>query len=345
MYKLAIIGDGYTAAELLRLLAFHDALQTVCILSLEHAGMRIDQIYPSLAGFSDLVCVPSDIKMLKGNCDAAFLALPHGVSGPIVRQLLEWGIRCVDLGADFRLKDTNIYKDYYGLDHQEPELLVQAVYGIPELYREQIKKAVLVANPGCYPTSAIIPLVPLLENRLLEQDPVVIDSKSGVSGAGRELRASSHFCEVHEGIRPYGVGSHRHGPEIAQELGLAAGNPVEVYFTPHLVPMNRGILSTIYGRLRPDVTEEQVRSCLIDKYDAEPFIKILAPGSMPHTKWVYGSNQVHIGIYVDNRTGQLIIGSVIDNLTKGASGQAIQNMNLVLGLEETRGLTVPGLFP
>ena len=345
MIKTAIIGDGYTAVELLRLLAFHNSIKAEYILSLDFAGDSIEQMYPNLAGYSDLVCVTSDIGLLKDNCEAAFLALPHGVSVPIVKQLLAWDIKCVDLGADFRLQDTGTYLQYYGLHHQEPLLLKQAVYGIPELKREQLKNTSLVANPGCYPTSAIVPLAPLLKNQLLDEQPLIIDSKSGVSGAGRELKASSHFCEVNEGIRPYGVGFHRHGPEIAQELSLAAGRTVELYFTPHLVPMNRGILSTIYGRLRPGVREEDVRACLTEQYGMEPFITILASGIMPHTKWVYGSNQVHIGLYADKDSGQLIIGSALDNLTKGASGQAIQNMNLLLGLDETEGLRIPGLFP
>ncbi|MDR1616560.1 MAG: N-acetyl-gamma-glutamyl-phosphate reductase [Syntrophomonadaceae bacterium] len=344
MYKLAIIGDGYTAAELLRLLTYHKQLRAVKVLSVDFIGKRMDQIYPQLLGFSDLICEPSRIDDIKGACDAAFLALPHGFSVPIVKQLLEWNIKCVDLGADFRLEDTKIYEEYYQLEHEEPELLKKAVYGIPELYREQIKRTDLVANPGCYPTSAIIPLAPLLESGLIE-DNIIIDSKSGVTGAGRELRPSSHFCEVNEGISPYGTGVHRHGPEIAQELSRAAGKKLDVTFTPHLLPINRGILSTIYARLKPGVTEKTARTCLEDKYGAEPFVNILAKGMMPNTKWVYGSNMVDIGVYADEDSGRLILGSVLDNLTKGASGQAIQNMNLLLGLEETAGLKIPGLHP
>jgi len=345
VFKTAIIGDGYTAVELLRLLAFHNSIKAEYILSLDFAGNPVEQMYPNLSGYSDLICVKSDIGLLEGKCDAVFLALPHGVSAPIAKQLLDWGVKCVDLGADFRLKDVDTYLEYYGLTHQEPRLLEQAVYGIPELYREDIKRAGLVANPGCYPTSAIIPLAPLLKNGLLDKQPLLIDSKSGVSGAGRELKTGSQFCEVNEGIRPYGIGSHRHEPEIIQELSRATGSPVELYFSPHLVPMNRGMLSTIYGRLRPGVNEEDVLDCLKEQYGTEPFVKLLAPGVMPHTKWVYGGNQLQIGVYVDRRNGQLIMASALDNLTKGASGQAIQNMNLMLGLDETEGLKAPGLFP
>jgi N-acetyl-gamma-glutamyl-phosphate reductase len=344
MYKLAIIGDGYTAAELLRLLAYHRQMKAVKILSVDFIGKRIDQIYPQLLGFSDLVCEPSRLDGIKDSCDAAFLALPHGFSVPIVKQLLEWGIKCVDLGADFRLKDPKIYTEYYQLAHGEPEMLEKAVYGIPELYREQIKKTDLVANPGCYPTSAIIPLAPLLENGLID-DNIIIDSKSGVTGAGREPKASSHFCEVNEGIRPYGTGAHRHGPEIVQELNRAAGKKLDITFTPHLLPINRGILSTVYARLKPGITGKMARTCLEDKYASEPFVNILDDGVMPSTKWVYGSNIVDIGLYADEENRRLILGSVLDNLTKGASGQAIQNMNLLLGLEETMGLQIPGLHP
>ncbi len=345
MYKVAIIGDGYTAVELLRLISGHDQMQVEYVLSLENIGREFAHIYPQLLGYSDIVCSPSDINILKGNCDAAFLALPHGQSVPIAKQLLEWGIKCVDLGADFRLKDVKVYEEYYHIEHQAQDLLARAVYGIPELYRDQILKTDLVANPGCYPTGAIVPLAPLLEAGLIKTDYIIIDSKSGVTGAGRELRASSHFCEVHNGIRAYGIGTHRHGPEIAQELGFCAGMEVGMRFTPHLVPMSRGILSTIYVNLNRGIRGENVRDCLREKYQDEPFVKILPDGFMPDTNWVKGSNNVHIGFQIDEHRGNMVLVSALDNLTKGASGQAIQNMNLILGIEETKGLKMPGLHP
>ncbi|HWP97382.1 MAG TPA: N-acetyl-gamma-glutamyl-phosphate reductase [Syntrophomonadaceae bacterium] len=345
MFKVGIIGDGYTAADLMRLLAGHDGMEAVAILSTENIGRRVDQIYPHLTGFSSLVCQESDPAVLKGRCDAVFLALPHGLSVAMASQLLPLGIKCVDLGADFRLKDPALYRQYYELEHSAPKMLEEAVYGLPELYRRQIRATRIVANPGCYPTSAILPLAPLLQAGLVEGKGIIIDSKSGVTGAGREPKASSHFCEVNEGLHAYGVGTHRHAPEIAQELSLAAGEKVEMFFTPHLVPINRGMLSTIYTRLKPGVAGQDLRQELEKKYGPEPFVQVLPEGTMPHTKWVYGSNQVHIGLYVDEERGMAILVSALDNLARGAAGQAIQNMNLLLGMEETRGLQFPGVHP
>lgn len=345
MYRIGIVGDGYTAADLLRILAGHDEVEVVRILSTENVGKKITDVYPHLLGFSDLVCQQSDIKNLADQCDAVFLALPHGLSVPMATQLLEYGIKCIDLGADFRFNDSEIYKKYYGLTHANPELLNEAVYGIPELYREKIKTARLVANPGCFPTSAILPLVPLLNAGAIETSDIIIDSKSGVSGAGRTPSPTSHFCAVNENINAYGVGTHRHAPEIAQELSLAAGGRIDITFTPHLVPMNRGILSTIYTRLRPGVSGAELREILTNKYGQETFVKILPEGVMPHTKWVYGSNLVHINLVVDEESRRVILLSALDNLTKGASGQAVQNMNLMLGIEENTALNSPAVFP
>ena len=345
MFKVGIVGDGYTAAELLRLLAGHDELEPVCILSTDNVGKRIDDIYPQLTGFSSLTCEESKIENIIGRCDAVFLALPHGLSVTMAMELLPVGIKCVDLGADFRLKDAALYEKYYEKVHEAPEMLKEAVYGLPELYREQVKKTDLVANPGCFPTSAILPLAPLLEAGIVETAGIVIDSKSGVTGAGRTAKASNHFCEVNEGIKAYGVGTHRHGPEIAQELSFAAGSQVEMIFTPHLVPMNRGILTTTYARLCSGAKAEQVREVLEDKYGKEDFIRVLPDGRIPHTKWVYGSNLVDIGIYADDASGRVVLISAIDNLTKGASGQAIQNLNLMLGIAEAKGLKFPGVHP
>jgi N-acetyl-gamma-glutamyl-phosphate reductase len=345
MYKVGIIGDGYTAAELLRIMAGHDELQTVAITSTENIGRQIARMYPHLGAFTDLVCEATDLEGLKKSCDAVFLALPHGLSVPLVQELSGAGVLCVDLGADFRLKDQRVYEKYYGLVHTAPMMLAQAVYGIPELYRQEIRGAQIVANPGCYPTSAILPLAPLLAEGIIESQGIIVDSKSGVSGAGKALQASSHFCEVNEGIKAYGLGSHRHGPEIAQELSLAAGQPINMIFTPHLVPMNRGILSTCYCRLRPGIRARQVREVLEDKYRQEFFVDILPAGLFPHTKWVYGSNMVQIGIYADENTGNVILVSALDNLCKGASGQAIQNLNLMLGIEESKGLRFAGVHP
>lgn len=345
MYQVGIIGDGYTAAELLRLMVGHDELQAVMISSTENIGKNIGAIYPHLRAYYNLICQPTDMEQIKKSCEAVFLALPHGLSVPIVKELSGAGIKCVDLGADFRLQDVNIYQKYYETRHEAPEMLAQAVYGLPELYREAIQSSKIVANPGCFPTSAILPVAPLLEAGLIEKEGIVIDSKSGVSGAGKALKASSHFCEVNEGFKAYGLGTHRHGPEIAQELSRAAGDKVEMIFTPHLVPMNRGILSTCYLRLRPGQKAAQVREALEEKYNSELFVQVLEEGVIPNTKWVYGTNFLYIGIYADDETGNVILVSALDNLCKGASGQAIQNMNLMLGIDEPQGLQGLGIYP
>lgn len=345
MYQVGIIGDGYTAAELLRLMAGHDQLRLVMVTSTENIGQNINEIYPQLRPLYNLTCQPTDLELIKQQCEAVFLALPHGLSVPMVKELAAAGIKCVDLGADFRLHDVNIYQQYYETIHEAPEMLTQAVYGLPELYRDQIKASQIVANPGCFPTSAILPLAPLLAAGVIEARGIVVDSKSGVSGAGKAAKPGSHFCEVNEGIKAYGIGTHRHTPEIAQELSQAAGEKVNMVFTPHLVPMNRCILSTCYARLREGVIAGQVREVLEKKYQSEPFVQILPPGVFPQTKWVYGSNFLYIGIYAHDESGNVILVSALDNLCKGASGQAMQNMNLMLGIAEDKGLGGIGVHP
>jgi len=345
MVQVGIIGDGYTAAELLRLMVGHNELRPVMISSTENIGKDIGAIYPQLRAYYNITCQPTDLEHIKNTCEAVFLALPHGLSVPMVKELAAAGIKCVDLGADFRLQDVEVYQKYYETHHDAPEMLKEAVYGLPELYREAIKTSNIVANPGCFPTSAILPIAPLLEAGVVEKQGIIIDSKSGVSGAGKALKSTSHFCEVNEGIKAYGLGNHRHGPEIAQELTRAAGEKVEMLFTPHLVPMNRGILSTSYLRLRTGIKAAQVRAVLEEKYASELFVQVLPEGVVPNTKWVYGTNFLYIGIYADEETGRVILVSALDNLCKGASGQAIQNMNLMLGIEETKGLAGTGICP
>lgn len=345
MYKTGIIGDGYTAAELLRLLAGHDEARAVCIFSTENIGRRITEVYPQLTGLTDLVCQATDLDLIKHECDAVFLALPHGLSVPVVKELAAAGVKCIDLGADFRLKDAAVYEKYYEKVHEAPEMLNDAVYGLPELYREQIRAAMVIANPGCFPTSSILPLAPLLKEGLVEADGIIIDSKSGVSGAGKGLKSTSMFCEVNEGVRAYGVGTHRHGPEIGQELSFAAGKKVKMIFTPHLIPMNRGILTTSYSRLRPGVKAKEIRQALEEKYQDEFFVRVISPGVMPSTRWVYGSNFLDIGVYADDESGNVVLVSALDNLTKGASGQAIQNFNIMMGIDEGKGLKLAGLNP
>ena len=345
MIHVGIVGDGYTAAELLRLIASHPELEVVYISSHHNIGRRVDAVFPQLSGFYDLVFEPTDVEKIKASCDAVFLALPHGASVPLVQKLAAVGVRCVDMGADFRLKNPAVYEKYYGLVHSAPHMLADAVYGLPELYREQIQKAVFVANPGCYPTASILPLAPLLKNHLIESSQIIIDAKSGATGAGRNAKEANLYCEVNDSFKAYGVGTHRHMPEIAQELSLAAGLPVDMIFTPHLVPMSRGILATIYAMRTPQAAPGDIRNALEQAYAQEPFVQVLADGVFPQTKWVYGSNQVQIGVWTDPGSRRVVLVSAVDNLTKGASGQALQNLNLMLGIEETTALSMPGLMP
>lgn len=345
MIPVGIIGDGYTAAELMRILCRHRGIRVVTVFSTENIGKELSEVYPHLIRFAEVSCEKADIAKLKRECKAVFLALPHGLSVPIVRELVESGVRCIDLGADFRLKDPKVYEEYYEVEHEAPEMLEMAVYGLPEIYRSRLREALIVANPGCFPTGAILALAPLLREGLIETENIVIDSKTGVSGAGRSLKLTSHFCEVNEGVRAYGVGNHRHAPEIAQELSLAAGREVEITFTPHLIPISRGILTTAYVKTKPGVTKNQIWQAFIQQYADEYFVRILPEGTYPHTRWVYGSNFVDIGIFVDEKKNQAIIISAIDNLNKGASGQAVQNLNIMFGFEETEGLDFAGIFP
>jgi N-acetyl-gamma-glutamyl-phosphate reductase len=344
MYRIGIIGDGYTAAELLRLMAGHPQMEAVCVTSVDHIGEKVSRLYPQLGRFYDLDCEATELDQLSSRCDVVFLALPHGLSVAPVRALAGAGVRCVDLGADFRLKDAAAYETHYGLRHEAPELLNEAVYGLTELYRARVREAAVVANPGCYPTSAIVPLAPLLAAGLIQTDRVIIDAKSGVSGAGRSPRPDSHYCEVNEGVHAYALGRHRHEPEIRQELTLAAGKAVEVVFTPHLIPMNRGILTTAYARAVPGAGPDDIRAALAAAYREEYFIRLLPAGSFPHTKWVYGSNFIDIGVHV-TPAGDVILVSALDNLTKGASGQAVQNFNVMAGLPEQTGLDFSGVMP
>ncbi len=345
MVRVGIVGDGYTAAELLRLMVLHPELQVTYISSHHNIGRRIDAVFPQLTGFYDLILEPTETQRMIGLCDAVFLALPHGASIPLVQELTAAGIRCIDLGADFRLKDPAIYEKYYGLAHTAPHMLPDAVYGLPEVYREKIKQASYIANPGCYPTASILPLAPLLKKHLVDTQGIVIDAKSGVTGAGRSAKEANLFCEINDSFKAYGVGTHRHMPEIAQELCFAAGENVQMIFTPHLVPMNRGILATIYAMRPSGVHPEEIRGALEEAYANEPFVQVLPEGVFPQTKWVYGSNHVHIGIWADPDSPRVILISAIDNLTKGASGQALQNLNLLFGFDETTALTAPGLTP
>lgn len=334
--RVAVVGaSGYTGAELLRLLLRHPEVRITLLTAERHKGQKPEEVFGSLRGFDLPGLVPFDPDMVAKAADMAFLALPHGASARAAKELLDRGLKVIDLSADFRLKDPAVYRTYYG-NHPHPELLREAVYGLPELYRERVKGARLVANPGCYPTSVILGLYPLARRGLVE-GRVFVDSKSGASGAGRALEERMLFCEVAEGIRPYNPLSHRHVPEMEQELGIP------ISFVPHLLPINRGILSTIYVALTEPMKEADLYDLYLEDYKEEPFVRVLPPGSLPSTASVRGSNFCDIGFKV--RGDLAVICSAIDNLTKGASGQAIQNMNLMAGFSETLGLESLPLFP
>ena len=342
--KAAILGaSGYTGGDLLRFLLMHPHAEVAYLTADKHAGRNISDVFPHLRGFLDLRLEPLDPAALPGDIDVVFLALPHGESARVVRELYEKDLKIIDLGADFRLS-RKVYQEWYG-DHPCPELIEEAVYGLPEINRSRIKDTKLIANPGCYPTSAILGLAPLLNEGLIEPDTIVVDSKSGVSGAGRSPSLDYHFCEVNEGVKAYKVGEHRHMPEIEEVLSVYSGNGVSVSFTPHLIPMDRGILSTIYVRLKKKRTTAQLISLFEEHYGGERFVRISPENVYPSTSQVRGSNFCDIGMKVDEGKKTAVIVSVIDNLVKGASGAAVQNMNIMMGFEESAGLEIPPVFP
>ena len=347
--KIAVLGaSGYTGAELLRLLLRHPRAEIVALTADRKAGQEMRSVFPQFAPFDLPRLVGIDaIDWNKAGIDLVFCALPHGTTQLVIKDLLAKApqIKVIDLSADFRLHDLAAYERWYGHAHQAPELQKEAVYGLAEIHRREIKKARLVANPGCYTTGAQLPLTPLLKARTIEPDEIVIDAKSGMTGAGRAAKESMLFSEVSEGFHAYGVGHHRHMAELDQEFSLAAGKEVVVSFTPHLVPMNRGILSTIYVRGRRGKTAEELHAILTEFYAKADFVHVLPFGETPQTRHVRGSNMTFIGVVKDRVAGRAIVVSALDNLTKGASGQAIQNMNLVMGYPETMGIDQVALFP
>jgi N-acetyl-gamma-glutamyl-phosphate reductase len=345
MLKVAVVGaSGYTGVELIRLLVGHPEVEITCVTSRQHEGLPISQAFPSLAGFCELICEPLDVAKIATKAELIFTALPHKSAMEVIPGFLAAGCRVVDLSADYRLKDQTTYKHWYQ-EHSSPELLAEAVYGLPELFRPEIEGARLIANPGCYPTSVALGLAPLLQNDLIDPATLVIDSKSGTSGAGRGAKQGSLYCEVNEGFKAYGVASHRHTPEIEQTLTALAGHPVQVNFTPHLLPINRGILSTIYATLRGEKTSAELIELYRQAYADEAFVRVMPGGELPNVAHVRGTNFCDLGLVSDERTGRVIIVSAIDNLVKGAAGQAIQNMNLICGFKEALGLGIVPLFP
>src|SRR4030043_2128798 len=343
--KVGIIGaTGYTGVELLRLLLQHPEVEITALTSQKYAGIPIDQIFPSLMKRLQLKCEELVVDQIVKKTDFIFTAVPHKTAMETVPSFYRQRKRVVDLSADFRLKDAGVYEKWYQ-KHTAADLLPESVYGLPELHREKIQKAKIVGNPGCYPTGALIGLIPLVKRGIVSLENIVIDSKSGVSGAGRDVVLESLFCEVNEGVRAYKIVEHRHTPEIEQELSQLVQKKVNVTFVPHLIPIDRGILTTLYVILAKKMKTEEALNIFERYYEKEPFVRICQKGKIPNTKNVRGSNYCDIGVKVNEGDGRLVVVTAIDNLVKGASGEAVQNMNIMLGYPETMGLDVVPLWP
>ena len=350
MIRAGIIGaTGYAGGELVRLLLGHGDVEIKWYGSRSYIEKEYASVYQNLFRIVDDVCKDDNLKELAGQVDVIFTATPQGFLASVLDEEILKKVKVVDLSADYRISDVDVYEKWYQIPHKSPQLIGQAVYGLCELNREKIKKTRLVANPGCYPTCSILSVYPLLKEGLIHPDTIIIDAKSGTSGAGRGAKVQNLFCEVNENIKAYGVASHRHTPEIEEQLSNAAGRPVVLSFTPHLVPMNRGILVTAYASLKETdqglPSEEQLRDVYERYYGKERFVRFLEKGVCPETRWVEGSNYVDVNIAVDARTKRVIMMGAMDNLVKGAAGQAVQNMNLLFGLPEEQGLVMPPLFP
>jgi len=342
---VGIIGaTGYTGVELLRLLLHHPQVEVAALTSQKYAGMPIDQVFPSLMKHLPLKCEELNVEQISKKTDFVFTAVPHKTAMEVVPLFHRQGKKIVDLSADFRFRNAAVYEKWYQ-KHTSADLLPESVYGLPELHREEIRNARIVGNPGCYPTGALIGLSPLVKKGMISVDHIVVDSKSGVSGAGRDVVLESLFCEVNEGVKAYKIFAHRHTPEIDQELSRLAQKEMNVTFVPHLIPMDRGILSTLYVRLTKKMKTEELLHAIEDFYQGEPFIRTYPKGKLPSTKDVRGSNFCGIGVTVSESDDRAVIVTAIDNLVKGASGEAVQNMNIMLGFPETMGLDVLPLFP
>jgi len=345
--NVAVVGaTGYTGGELLRLLAGHPRVAVTVVTSEQSAGKPLSDVFPFLAGFYSLALTAFDAEKTAAQVDLAFVALPAGTAMEAVAGLVAHGCRVVDLSPDYRLMDAAVYRRWYGHPHRYPDVLAKAVYGLPELHRSRIARARVIANPGCYPTAALLAVAPFAKKGWLRRGaPLIVDAKSGVSGAGRGASLPYHFPEANEGVTAYKVGHHRHQPEMTQELARMAKTASTVVFTPHLIPMTRGIFCTAYLELRESVEPEEAVAAMRACYRDAPFIRVLEPGESPHTKAVWGSNWCDVGVAVLRESRRAVAMAAIDNLVKGAAGQAIQNMNLMCGYPETLGLTAPPVFP
>ena len=346
MIKAGIIGaTGYAGGELVRILMGHKDVEIKWYGSRSYIDQKYASIYQNMFKIVDDKCMDDNMKELADQVDVIFTATPQGLCSTLVNEEILSKVKIIDLSADFRIKDVAVYEKWYKLTHGSPEYIKEAVYGLPEVNRDKIKNARIIANPGCFPTCSFLSTYPLVKEGLIDPNTIIIDAKSGTSGAGRSAKVDSLFCEVNENMKAYGVASHRHTPEIEEQLGYASGRKVTISFTPHLVPMNRGILATEYAALTKDVSWEEVKAVYDKYYKEEKFVRVLDQGVFPETKWVEGSNYLDIGVQIDPRTNRIILMGAIDNLVKGAAGQAVQNMNLIFGLPETEGLELVPMFP
>ncbi|NLP15210.1 MAG: N-acetyl-gamma-glutamyl-phosphate reductase [Clostridium sp.] len=345
MKKVGIIGaTGYVGIEIVRILQNHPDIQISSVVSHSFVGKKISDVYPNLRNVFDMECEELDIDKISEKAEIFITALPHGISKEVIPKLVEKGKRIIDHSGDFRYKSVEVYEKWYNTTHGMPHLLDISVYGLPELHREEIKSAQIVGNPGCYPTCSILGLTPLLKNRLVDTKNIIIDAASGVTGAGRNTNLPYQFCECTENFKAYKVSTHRHTSEIEQEISLLTGEDVLVSFTPHLIPMKRGMLCTMYANLTCEKEASELIALYREYYKDEYFVRILDEGELPETKNVSGSNYIDIGLVVDKRLNRVIVLSALDNLGKGAAGQAIQDLNIMFGLPENRGLTTPGLY-
>ena len=346
MIKVGIIGaTGYAGSELVRILLGHKDVEIKWYGSRSYIDKKYASIYQNFFQLVDANCMDDNMEVLADQVDVIFTATPQGLCASLVNEEILSKVKIIDLSADFRIKDVKVYEEWYKLEHKSPQFIEEAVYGLCEINREDVKKARLVANPGCYTTCSILTCYPLVKEGIIDPNTIIVDAKSGTSGAGRGAKVDNLFCEVNENMKAYGVATHRHTPEIEEQLGYACGEKITINFTPHLVPMNRGILATAYASLKKDVTYEEVKA-IYDKYYAdEKFVRVLEKDVCPQTKWVEGSNYVDVNFKIDPRTNRIIMMGAIDNLVKGAAGQAVQYMNLMFGLKESEGLELVPMFP
>ncbi len=346
MIKAGIIGStGYAGAELVRLLMQHKHAEIKWYGSRSYIDKKYYEVFQNMFEIVDDKCLDDNMEELSSAVDVIFTATPQGLCASLVNEEVLNKVKIIDLSADFRIKDVNTYEKWYGIEHKSPQFIDEAVYGLCEINREKIKGARLIANPGCYPTCSVLSIYPMAKEGIIDTDTIIIDAKSGTSGAGRGAKVNNLYCEVNENIKAYGVTTHRHTPEIEEQLSYASGREVTLNFTPHLVPMNRGILVTAYASLKKSVFYEEIKSVYDKYYKEEKFVRVLDKGVCPETRWVEGSNYVDVNFQIDERTNRIIMMGAMDNLVKGAAGQAVQNMNLIFGLEETEGLLQVPMFP